>query len=131
MSLSGDVRAAIYASMVDSGRAPTPQDVASAMELDVGVVADAYRALAEAHVIVLRPGTTEVLWAAPFSAVPTPFRVTSASSSWYAPCAWDAFGIAAALRRDAVVDARCGWSGERIDCGVRHGVAYGDGIIHL
>ena len=51
--------------------------------------------------------------------------------SWYAPCAWDAFGIPAALKRDAAIDARCAWSGEPIACGVEGGAAYGDGVIHL
>ncbi len=68
----------------------------------------------------------------PFSAVATPFRTSVAGgASWHAPCAWDAFGIPAALGRDATIEARCAWSGEPIDCGVRNGRSYGDGIIHL
>ncbi len=126
-----DVRGAIYAAMVEAGRAPTPADVARTLGLDGGAVADAYRALADAHVIVLRPGTVEIVWAPPFSAVPTPFRSKVGSASWFAPCAWDAFGIPAALKRDAAIEARCAWSGEPIACGVDHGRAYGDGVIHL
>src|SRR4051812_39737679 len=128
MDPSGEVRAAIYAAILDSGRAPTPAEVASAIGADADAVAAAFRALAAAHVIVLRPGTLEIAWAPPFSVVATPFRVT-AGSSWHAPCAWDAFGIAAAVKRDAVIDARCAWSGERIDCGVRGGSAHRAGAI--
>jgi hypothetical protein len=131
MNLSGEVRAAIYAAIVDSGRAPLPQELAKAIGADAGRVADTYRALADAHVIVLRPGTVEIAWAAPFSTVATPFQVTAGARSWYAPCAWDAFGIPAALKSDAIIDARCAWSGQRIDCGVSGGTAYGDAIIHL
>src|SRR5678816_3313154 len=109
-----DVRRAIYAAMVENGRPPSPADLARPMGVAEEAVADAYRALAEAHVIVLRPGTAEVVWAPPFSAVPTPFRTTVGAMSWYAPCAWDAFGIPAALKRDAAIDARCAWSGEPI-----------------
>src|SRR3954451_25155221 len=119
MDPSGEVRAAIYAAILDSGRAPTPAEVASAIGADADAVAAAFRALAAANVIVLRPATLEIAWAPPFSVVATPFRVTAGSSSWHAPCAWDAFGIPAALKRDAVIDARCAWSGKRIDCGVR------------
>jgi DNA-binding transcriptional MocR family regulator len=126
-----EVRRAIYTALVDSGRAPTPRDLALALGLSVNEVEVAYRALADAHVIVLQSGTTEIAWAPPFSAVATPFRSTVGASSWYAPCAWDAFGIPAALRRDAVIDARCARSGETIACGVRRGVAYGEAVIHL
>jgi hypothetical protein len=126
-----DVRRAIYAAIVEAGRPPTPADVARTLGLHERSVADAYCLLAEAHVIVLRPGTVEILWAPPFSAFPTPFRSKVGSLSWFAPCAWDAFGIPAALKRDAVIEARCAWSGEPIACGVDHGRAYGDGVIHL
>jgi len=133
MVLLEQVRRAIYAAIVGSGRAPTPADLAASFgtATDADAIADAYRALAEAHVIVLRPGTVEIAWAPPFSAVSTPFRATAGARSWHAPCAWDAFGIPAALKQDAAVDARCAWSGERIVCGVQHGAAYGEGVIHL
>src|SRR5256885_12473412 len=52
-----EVRRAIYAALVDSGRAPTPRDLAPTLGLSAGAVEDAYRALADAHVIVLQPGT--------------------------------------------------------------------------
>jgi hypothetical protein len=65
------------------------------------------------------------------SEVRTPFRVATATASWYAPCAWDAFGIPAALKHDADIDARCAWSDEPIACGVKDSRAYGGGVIHL
>jgi hypothetical protein len=106
-------------------------DIASAYGLDVRSVEDAYRALAASHVIVLQPGTLDIWSAPPFSAVPTDFRARAGGSWWYAPCAWDAFGIPAALHRDARIEARCGWSGASIPCGVEQGRPYGDGVIHL
>jgi hypothetical protein len=131
MQLFHEVRRAIYAAIVSSGRPPEAADLVSELGADVDVIADVYRALAGAHVIVLQPGTVKIVWAPPFSAVPTPFRATAGSMSWHAPCAWDAFGIPAALRRDAVVKAHCAWSDERIACGVEGGAAYGSGVIHL
>jgi hypothetical protein len=131
MNALGGVRGAIYAAIVGSGRAPTAAEVASALGIDPRDAAGAYRALADGHVVVLRPGTVEIVWAPPFSVVPTPFRTTVGSMSWYAPCAWDAFGIPAALKRDAAIDARCAWSGEPLQCGVKNGLAYGDAVIHL
>jgi len=125
------VRRAVYDTIVRCGRAPTPADLAMSFGTDAVAIARTYRALADAHVIVLQPGTVEIAWAPPFSAVPTAFRATAGSMSWHAPCAWDAFGIPAALKQDAAVDAHCAWSGDRIACGVEHGVAYGEGVIHL
>jgi hypothetical protein len=129
ISLS-DVRTAIYDAVI-AGRRPSAATVADTLGLDKGAVNDACEALAEAHVIVLQPGTTEIAWAPPFSAIPTPFRVRAGGASWCAPCAWDSFGIPAALKRDADIDARCAWSGEAILCGVANGRFYGDGVIHL
>src|SRR2546429_8910559 len=100
------VRRAIYRAIVRSGCAPTPADLVASLRMDVEMIAVHYRALADAHVIVLRPGTAEIAWAPPFSAIATPFRATAGTMSWHAPCAWDAFGIPAALRQDAAVDAR-------------------------
>jgi hypothetical protein len=131
MNSSRDIRLAVYHAIARSGKAPTVAGLAVTLGLDEADVAAAYHALAEAHVLVLRPGSSDIAWAPPFSAVPTPFRVTAGAVSWYAPCAWDAFGIPAALHRDAVIEARCAWSGAAIPCGVANREAYGSGVIHL
>ena len=128
---NAEVRNRIYARIVEQGAAPTPTDVAATTGLDIAEVAAIYQALADGHVIVLRPGSLEVVWAPPFSVVPTPFRTEAGGASWWAPCAWDAFGIPAALKRDAAIEARCAGSGGPLTCGVRDGRAYGDAVIHL
>jgi hypothetical protein len=125
------VRLAIYNAIEATGTAPSSAEVARRHELDAGDVDAAYRALADGHVIVLEPGTLTIRWAPPFSLAATLFRVHRGRSSWFAPCAWDAFGIPAALECDARIDASCAWSGESIACGVEHDRAYGNGVIHL
>jgi hypothetical protein len=125
------VRMAIYSAIEATGHAPAAADLALARGLGVAAVEDAYRALADSHVIVLQRDRVEIRWAPPFSLVPTAFRVRAGRSSWYAPCAWDAFGIPAALDCDVRLAPACAWSGEPIPCGVEHGRAYGDGVIHL
>jgi alkylmercury lyase-like protein len=131
MNSLNEMRVAIYDAVVRSGQAPSPAQLGAVLGLPEADVAASCRALADAHVIVLRPGTLQIAWAPPFSAIPTAFRVRGGEMSWYAPCAWDAFGIPAALKRDAAINARCAWSGGSIDCGVANGSAYGEGVIHL
>jgi hypothetical protein len=125
------VRMAIYRAIEATGSAPTVAEVAAAHGLEHAAVERTYRALADAHIVVLEPGAVDVRFAPPFSVVPTAFRVRAGRSSWHAPCAWDAFGIPAALDCDAHIEAACAWSGEPIPCGVEHGLAYGAGIVHL
>jgi hypothetical protein len=125
------VRLALYRAIERGGAAPPAADLARPLNLAPAVVEESYRALADAHVIVLHSGTTDIKWAPPFSAVPTSFRVRAGRSAWHAPCAWDAFGIPAALDSDAHIEAVCAWSGDPVPCGVEHGLAYGDGLVHL
>jgi len=130
-SVTNAVRLAIYRAIERSGSAPGAAEVARALDLAPADVEDRYRALAGAHVIVLHAETVEIKWAPPFSAVKTPFVVRAGRSAWHAPCAWDAFGIPAAIDCDAQIEAVCAWSGARVPCGVEHGLACGDGLIHL
>ena len=51
--------------------------------------------------------TGEIRMANPFSAVPTPYRVLADDRWWYANCAWDAFGICAALHVDGLIETSC------------------------
>ena len=55
----------------------------------------------------------------PFSAIPTPHRIQAAGRTWYANCAWDAFGICAALHTDGRVETACPDCGEPIAIEVR------------
>ena len=71
-----------------------------------------WRELHEAHALVLNPGTDELRMANPFSAVPTAYRVHARGRWWYANCAWDAFGIPAALAADGRIESSCPDCGE-------------------
>jgi Alkylmercury lyase len=102
-----ELRNLTYRLFVELGRAPCATEVAEAAGLARPQVAAAWRRLHEAHALVLEPGTDEIRMAAPFSAVPTPHRVEAAGRSWYGNCAWDAFGICAALRVDGRFETSC------------------------
>jgi hypothetical protein len=43
----------------------------------------------------------------PFSGVPTAYRVHAAGRWWLGNCAWDAFGICAALHQDGRIETVC------------------------
>ena len=115
------IRNHVYASFAQTGNAAAPVEVAGALGLDEGDVADAYRRLHDAHALVLEPGTTRIRMLNPFSAVETPHRVEADGRSWFANCAWDALGIPAALHTDGAVDSRCPDCGEPLQLEVRDG----------
>jgi hypothetical protein len=70
---------------------------------------------------VLEPGGDAIRMANPFSAVPTPYRVHGTGRWWYANCAWDAFGILAALGVDGRFESICPDCGEPYVVEVRDG----------
>ena len=117
------VRRHILATLA-AGGTPTRASVMQALDLDYAVVSSSYAALAATHVIVPGRDTGEVWMAMPFSAVPTPFPVMVGGRAVWANCAWDAYGIAAALNDDIAFTTPCPASGAVIAGGVRRGVAF-------
>lgn len=108
-----------YARFAQLGRAPTPADIAQASGRDQAEIVAGWERLHTQHALVLDPDTGGIRMANPFSAVPTPFRVRAAGRWWYANCAWDAFGICAALREDGQIRASCPDCGEALTITVR------------
>jgi hypothetical protein len=105
----GDVvlRNSTYAMFVELGRAPTASDLAEQLDRDRDDVIEGWRRLHDAHALVLNQHTDEIRMANPFSAVPTAYRVHADGRWWFANCAWDAFGICAALHVDGAFDTSC------------------------
>jgi len=63
--------------------------------------------------LFLESGTASIRMANPFSAVSTRYTVDVAGKTYWANCAWDAFGVAAALHSDeAVIRSVCAHSGD-------------------
>jgi hypothetical protein len=109
-----ELRNLTYSLFGDLGRAPTVEEAARAAGSTVAEVEAGWRRLHEAHALVLSPATTEIRMANPFSAVRTAHRVQAEGRWWYANCAWDAFGICAALHVDGRVETSCPDCGEPI-----------------
>ena len=105
-----ELRNLVYERFVELGRAPTLDEL--------GTDEAALRRLHEARMLVLEPDRPEIRMVIPFSAVPTPYRVEAAGRSWFANCAWDAFGILAAFHVDGHISSSCPDCGEPIEIDV-------------
>ena len=57
----------------------------------------------------------------PFSGIPTDFKVHANGKTYYANCAWDMLGIPAALHTDAVIEAVCTESNEKVQVEIKDG----------
>jgi hypothetical protein len=106
------LRNLVYRRFVELGRAPTRAELGD----DEGL-----RRLDAEHALVLDEKTGEIRMANPFSSVPTPYRVDTGGKAWYANCAWDAFGIPAALGEDGHVRTACPDCGDAIELDVGAG----------
>jgi Alkylmercury lyase len=108
------LRTLTYSMFVELGRAPTAAEVAEAAGVEIDECVSGWRRLHDQHALVLSSATTEIRMANPFSAVPTAFRVQADGRWWYANCAWDAFGVCAALHTDGRIETSCPDCGEPI-----------------
>ncbi|MET9342753.1 organomercurial lyase [Nonomuraea sp. NPDC003804] len=105
------VRRLIYTTLADTGRAPSPAELAAHAGIGDDQVRASLRRLHDGHMIVLGPYGDAVRMAHPFSAAPMGFVVAPAEPYddrlWWGGCTWDSFGISAALKLDVVIDTRC------------------------
>ncbi len=112
------LRQLTYAMFVRLGRAPTAVEVSSEANMEVASVRHGWARLHDSHALVLNQSATEIRMANPFSAVPTAYRVQARGRCWYANCAWDAFGICAALHVDGTIETSCPDCGESVGLAV-------------
>jgi hypothetical protein len=127
------VRLAVYRRVVADGLPPAPEDLAAELGVATTEVGASLGRLADAHVLVLMPGTSSIWMAAPFSAVPTPFEVAVDDRRYFANCIWDALGIPACLHADARIDTSCPDCSEPMRLEVHDGALRepAEGVIHF
>ena len=121
MDFDTRVKLRIYQTVADTTRPPLRRELAQAFDVPEEEVEATFRRLREKKLIALAPATSEIVMAPPFSAAPTPFSVIVEDKRYFGNCIWDAFGIAAALNRDAEIEASCGCCGEPACLAVRDG----------
>ena len=115
MSLDTQTKLAIYRHFAETGQRPSLQVVAERVRADVNNVREAYVRLRTQRVLVLEPDGESIRMAPPFSGVPTQHVVIVDETIYFANCAWDSFGIPAALQRPGQVYSRCEQSGEPLN----------------
>jgi len=114
-----DVKLAVYRHFARTGTGPTADDVAAVVASDRDAVLEAYGRLRALRVLVLEADGATIRMAPPFSGVPTQHRVEAGGVGYWANCAWDAFGVIAALGSAGTIHSRCEQSREplRLDVG--------------
>ena len=126
------VRYHVYDYTMREGLPPTIAETSTALSRSTDEVRASFQRLADGHIIVLQKQSGEILMANPFSAVPTPFLVKVGDCSYYGNCIWDAMGIPAMLKQDAVIEASCGCCSTAISLKVTNGsLEEARGIAHF
>jgi hypothetical protein len=129
VTIETKVRLRLYREFIETGHAPSAHRLAEMMGMTVEHLRSALERLAAGKAIVLQPASREVLIAAPFSAVPTPFLV---QRKFFGSCIWDAMGILAMLKADGAVETSCACCGEAMSVQVRDSRPQpAPGIVHF
>jgi hypothetical protein len=97
-----ELRNRTYAAFVALGRAPQAEELGDRAEVLAG-----WARLHDQHALVLFPDGEQLRMLNPFSAIPTAHRVHARGRWWYGSCAWDAFGISAALGEEGRIESSC------------------------
>ena len=118
--------------MLDTGRMPSREDVATKLDMTLQALYDALDLLAETHGVVLDPHNGAPWVMHPFSAAPTATWVEHGERGWWAPCPWCAFGIAGLACSDVTIHSRIGGERDPVAIHVTDGkVVEGDLLIHF
>jgi hypothetical protein len=112
MDFDLEVKLAVYRHFAETAQRPSPEVVAEVVHAPAGDVIAAYSRLRSQRVLVLEADGESIRMAPPFSGVATQHVVVAGDRSYFANCAWDSFGLPAALHKPATVQSRCEQSRE-------------------
>ena len=133
MDFDTSVKLNIYQMVARTTRMPTSIDVALGIGCSMADVEQAFQRLSQKRLLVLEPGSvSRIRMAPPFSGIETQHRVKIQDKVYFGNCAWDAFGIAAALKQDADIESACADCGETLRFQIRNGQALPqEGVVHF
>lgn len=123
------VRYQIYRFFEENCKAPSYQEIAALLGETEAHTRASFHALHAHHMIFMEPGSDSIRMANPFSAVPTRYKVKLGLKQWWANCAWDTLGIAAAVNNDVTIEARYPDSDETVELRVEGGTVDGKGHV--
>lgn len=122
MDFDTAVKLKVYEMVARDAVMPDSADIAGELGEPNEAIEASFKRLYAKRLLVLEPGSdSKIRMAPPFSAIPTAFQVETEGKSYYANCAWDAFGVAAALHADAAIRASDGFTGELMQLAVKDG----------
>ena len=126
-------RAFLFTHLRQTGQAPTLKETASGLDCELDAVKLVFAELARTGTLVLDGESGEIWRAAPFCAVPTEFEVRTSSGVRYrATCAWDAFGVPAALGESGEIRSSCACCNQPMTLTTGpFGVAGNSGVVHF
>jgi alkylmercury lyase-like protein len=101
------LRTAVYRHFATTGQSPTLDDMRETIGATSEQVREGYRRLYAKRMLVPAGDFASIRMAPPFSGVPTQHRATVNGTEYFANCAWDAFGVVAALGGTGSVLSRC------------------------
>lgn len=107
MDFDLQVRSHVYRHLAERAKTPVIDEIARASGRSSADVREAYARLSARRMLVLMPDGESIRMAPPFSGIPTQHEVDALGRTYFANCAWDSFGIAAALHADAEIRSRC------------------------
>jgi hypothetical protein len=112
-----EVKLAVYRLFAETARRPSPEEVAARAGMPAAEIPAAYARLRAQRVLVLEEDGVSIRMAPPFSGIPTQHVAVVAGKRYFANCAWDVFGIVAALKprgtdvaalqRPGAIESRC------------------------
>jgi hypothetical protein len=101
------LRTAVYRHFATTGQSPTLDAMREATGATTEQVTDGYRRLYATRMLVPADDFASIRMAPPFSGVHTQHRADVNGREYFANCAWDAFGVVAALGGKGRVLSRC------------------------
>lgn len=120
-SLLWQIRHFVYQHLADTTRPPSVDETATHFSISIEEATVYYKELHNRHALFLDLDSLAIRMANPFSAIPTDFKVHADGKTYFANCAWDMLGIPAALHTDAVIEAVCTESGEKVKIEIHEG----------
>jgi hypothetical protein len=112
MAAGLELKLAIYRQFAAKGSPPTVEDLSQLLKRPAAEILEGYQRLADKRMLVLMPDGQNIRMAPPFSGIATQHRVRALGVEYFANCAWDAFGIVAALGGAGEVLSRCEQTGD-------------------